>query len=230
MLRGALPAGLLADPEPFDDLPPDEVPPDRSAAIPAPSARPRPRVAGPGARSLALALIAEATAAGSWAAVVGDPDLGLAAAAEAGVALARLAVVDPPELGSVVIAMLIPMPPLMSSAATVGAAKASWSTKPSASPMITSPATASSPSSESSAGGVAISGIHTDTKMASAPVIDTRTDIGTEVAPKNGAASSAAPSRVIRKTTRHMSCSSAPRPRSSPFTARGLSRRSARFR
>ena len=51
-------------------------------------------VAGPGARSLALALIAEATATGSWAAVVGDPDLGLAAAAEVGVALARLAVVD----------------------------------------------------------------------------------------------------------------------------------------
>jgi hypothetical protein len=51
-------------------------------------------VAGPGARSLALALIAEATATGSWAAVVDDPDLGLAAAAEAGVALARLAVVD----------------------------------------------------------------------------------------------------------------------------------------
>ncbi|MBL77675.1 MAG: hypothetical protein CL459_01710 [Acidimicrobiaceae bacterium] len=138
MLRGALPAGLLADPEPFDDLPPDEVPPDRSATIPAPPARRRPRslgeaarrartgppaaertlpvppalagllpdglqrgstvgVAGPGARSLALALIAEATATGSWAAVVGDPDLGLAAAAEAGVALARLAVVDPPD-------------------------------------------------------------------------------------------------------------------------------------
>ena len=51
-------------------------------------------VVGPGARSLALALIAEATAAGSWAAVVGDSDLGLAAAAEAGVALAHLAGVD----------------------------------------------------------------------------------------------------------------------------------------
>ena len=51
-------------------------------------------VAGPGARSLAFALIAEATATGSWAAVVGDPDLGFAAAAEVGVALARLAVVD----------------------------------------------------------------------------------------------------------------------------------------
>ena len=51
-------------------------------------------VAGPGARSLALALIAEATATGSWEAVVGDPDLGFAAAAEVGVALARLAVVD----------------------------------------------------------------------------------------------------------------------------------------
>jgi hypothetical protein len=121
-----LPAGLLAEPEPFDDDAIEE---------PAPAPRSRPRslaeaarrartgtpagertlpvspaladllpdglrrgstvgVVGPGGRSLALALIAEATATGSWAAVVGDPDLGLAAAAEAGVALARLAVVD----------------------------------------------------------------------------------------------------------------------------------------
>ena len=51
-------------------------------------------VVGPGGRSLAFSLIATATATGSWAAVVGDPDFGLAAAAEAGVALAHLAVVD----------------------------------------------------------------------------------------------------------------------------------------
>ncbi len=51
---------------------------------------------GAGSRSLVLVLLAEATAAGSWAGVVGDPDLGLAAAAEAGVALRRLALVDAP--------------------------------------------------------------------------------------------------------------------------------------
>lgn len=66
-------------------------------------------LAGPGARSLALALIAEATATGSWAAVVDEPDLGLAAAAEAGVALARLAVVGLPDQrqwGAVVAALI----------------------------------------------------------------------------------------------------------------------------
>ncbi|MDP6160962.1 MAG: hypothetical protein QF881_08885, partial [Acidimicrobiales bacterium] len=54
-------------------------------------------VSGPGARSLAMALMAGTTSAGSWAAVVGDPDLGLVAAGEAGVALERLAIVTTPE-------------------------------------------------------------------------------------------------------------------------------------
>jgi hypothetical protein len=55
------------------------------------------RVDGVAASSLALALVAGPSAAGSWTAVVGCPDLGLAAAAEAGVALERLAlVVEPP--------------------------------------------------------------------------------------------------------------------------------------
>lgn len=48
---------------------------------------------GDGATSLALAVAAGPSAAGSWVAVVGDPGLGLAAAAEAGVALERLLVV-----------------------------------------------------------------------------------------------------------------------------------------
>ena len=48
---------------------------------------------GDGATSLALAVAAGPSAAGSWVAVVGDPRLGLAAAAEAGVALERLLVV-----------------------------------------------------------------------------------------------------------------------------------------
>lgn len=51
---------------------------------------------GEGATSLALAVAAGPSAAGSWTAVVGDPGLGLAAAAEAGVVLERLLMVDAP--------------------------------------------------------------------------------------------------------------------------------------
>ena len=65
-------------------------------------------VAVHGATSLLLALLAEATAAGSWAAVVGMPSLGVAAAAELGVDVGRLALVPRPgvELPSVVAALL----------------------------------------------------------------------------------------------------------------------------
>ncbi|WP_329052287.1 hypothetical protein OG738_07235 [Amycolatopsis sp. NBC_01488] len=65
-------------------------------------------VAVHGGTSLLLALLAEATAAGSWAAVVGMPSLGLAAAAECGVDLARVALVPRPgvELPAVVAALL----------------------------------------------------------------------------------------------------------------------------
>jgi hypothetical protein len=54
------------------------------------------RVDGVAAASLVLALLAGPSAAGSWTAVVGCPDLGLVAAAEAGVALERLALVAAP--------------------------------------------------------------------------------------------------------------------------------------
>jgi hypothetical protein len=65
-------------------------------------------VAVRGSTSLLLALLAAATAAGSWAAVVGLPDLGLVAAAETGVAVSRLALVPRPraELAAVVAALL----------------------------------------------------------------------------------------------------------------------------
>ncbi len=61
-----------------------------------------------GATSLLFALLAEASAAGSWCAVVGLPRLGLVAAAEAGVAVERLALVPNPgpEWGPVVAALL----------------------------------------------------------------------------------------------------------------------------
>jgi hypothetical protein len=61
-----------------------------------------------GSTTVLLALLAEATAEGSWAAVVGMPDLGLLAAAELGVAMSRLALVPRPgaEFGGVVAALL----------------------------------------------------------------------------------------------------------------------------
>lgn len=65
-------------------------------------------VAVRGSTTVLLALLAEATAAGSWAAVVGMPDLGLLAAAELGVAVSRLALVPRPgaEFPAVVAALL----------------------------------------------------------------------------------------------------------------------------
>lgn len=61
-----------------------------------------------GSTSVLLALLAAATEAGSWAAVVGMPELGLLAAAELGVVVRRLALVPRPgaELGAVVAALL----------------------------------------------------------------------------------------------------------------------------
>ena len=52
------------------------------------------QVQGAGATSLALALLAGCSAAGSWLAVVGVPGLGLDAVGELGVALERLLLVD----------------------------------------------------------------------------------------------------------------------------------------
>ncbi len=65
-------------------------------------------VSGPGATSLALGLVAAASAAGSWTVVVGAPELGLVAASEAGLELARTVVVaaPPPERWSTVVAAL----------------------------------------------------------------------------------------------------------------------------
>jgi hypothetical protein len=62
----------------------------------------------PGSVSVLLALLAAASAAGSWCAVTGLPDLGAAAAAEIGVALDRLALVPHPgpEWPSVAAALL----------------------------------------------------------------------------------------------------------------------------
>lgn len=61
-----------------------------------------------GATSLLLALLAEATSGGSWAAVVGVPDLGVVAAGELGVEVGRLALVPRPgaEFAAVTAALL----------------------------------------------------------------------------------------------------------------------------
>ena len=61
-----------------------------------------------GSITVLLALLAEATEQGLWAAVVGMPELGLLAAAELGVAIERVAVVPKPgaEFGAVVAALL----------------------------------------------------------------------------------------------------------------------------
>ncbi len=61
-----------------------------------------------GSSSLLFALLAEASAAGSWCAVIGLSQLGLVAAAEAGVAIERLALVPNPgpEWPAVVAALL----------------------------------------------------------------------------------------------------------------------------
>lgn len=61
-----------------------------------------------GSTTVLLALLAEATTDGSWAGVVGMPDLGLSAAAELGVVVDRLALVPRPgtEFGRVVAALL----------------------------------------------------------------------------------------------------------------------------
>ncbi|MGW3965560.1 hypothetical protein ACWED2_37470 [Amycolatopsis sp. NPDC005003] len=65
-------------------------------------------VAVHGGTSLLLALLAAATRAGSWAAVVGMPSLGIAAAAEYGVEVTRLALVPSPgpEQPAVIAALL----------------------------------------------------------------------------------------------------------------------------
>lgn len=75
-----------------------------------------------GSNSLLLALLATATSSGSWAAVVGLPELGLTAAEEFGVVPQRLAVVPKPggELVSVVAALLDGMDLVVVGAAGLG--------------------------------------------------------------------------------------------------------------
>ncbi|SNR37627.1 hypothetical protein SAMN06265360_10453 [Haloechinothrix alba] len=67
-----------------------------SAALPLGGLRRGSTVSVRGSRALLFALLAEATTRGSWAAIVGMPDIGAVAAAELGVDVRRLAVVPAP--------------------------------------------------------------------------------------------------------------------------------------
>jgi hypothetical protein len=79
-----------------------------SSLLPGGGLRPGSVVAVRGSAALLLALLAAATAQGSWAAVIGVGDLGVLAAAEAGVAVQRLALVPRPgaDLARVAAALL----------------------------------------------------------------------------------------------------------------------------
>ena len=82
--------------------------PPLSGLLPGGGLRRGSTVAVTGSTSLALAVLAGSSAAGSWCAAVGLPSLGLVAAGEAGVAVARLALVPSPggEWAAVVAALL----------------------------------------------------------------------------------------------------------------------------
>ncbi|GAA4021450.1 hypothetical protein GCM10022247_52040 [Allokutzneria multivorans] len=75
--------------------------------LPWPGLRRGATIALRGSTSLLFAVLASATAEGSWAAVVGLPGLSVLAAAEAGIAVQRLALVPRPgtQLGEVVAAL-----------------------------------------------------------------------------------------------------------------------------
>jgi hypothetical protein len=68
--------------------------------LPHPGLRRGATVAVTRSAALALALVAGASAAGSWVAAVGLPDLGIVAAAETGIVLERLALVPAPGAGA----------------------------------------------------------------------------------------------------------------------------------
>jgi hypothetical protein len=82
--------------------------PQLRTLLPAAGLRRGSTIAVRGSTSLLLALLAEATATGSWAAAVGMPHLGLVAAEELGVEVSRLALVPRPgvEFASVTAALL----------------------------------------------------------------------------------------------------------------------------
>ncbi|WP_437126009.1 hypothetical protein [Mycolicibacterium frederiksbergense] len=104
----SVPETLLKAPDPPIG-PSDDALPGPPAPGPLPQLLPRGTVAVlSGARSLALRMVAAATAAGGHAAIVGQPDVGLLAAVEMGADLSRVAVIpypgsDPVEVAAVLL-------------------------------------------------------------------------------------------------------------------------------
>lgn len=104
----SVPETLLKVPDPPIG-PSDDALPGPPAPGPLPQLLPRGTVAVlSGARSLALRMVAAATAAGGHAAIVGQPDVGLLAAVEMGADLSRVAVIpypgsDPVEVAAVLL-------------------------------------------------------------------------------------------------------------------------------
>ena len=95
------------------------------------------RPVGNGGTSLLLALLAQASRAGSWCAVVGLPELGMAAAADLGIALDRFALVPAPgpDWTAAVAALIDGLDVVVAAVpATVGAAAgcAAWAVRTSA--------------------------------------------------------------------------------------------------
>jgi hypothetical protein len=103
--QAAAPATALAGGEAGQVLPVD---PALARLLPGGGLRRGSTVAVEGSASLLFAVLAEASKAGSWCAVVGVPGLGAVAAAEAGVATERLALVPRPgtDLAGVVAALV----------------------------------------------------------------------------------------------------------------------------
>lgn len=104
----SVPETLLKAPDPPIG-PPDDALPEPSVPGPLSQLLPRGTVAVlSGARSLALRMVAAATAEGGHAAIVGQPDVGLLAAVEMGADLSRVAVIpypgtDPVEVAAVLL-------------------------------------------------------------------------------------------------------------------------------
>ncbi|WIV60720.1 hypothetical protein [Amycolatopsis nalaikhensis] len=105
-IAGVRTASQLRQPSPDVTGPAEALPvlPTVAGLLPGGGLRRGGTVSVSGSTSLVLALLAEATKTGSWAAIAGMPDLGLAAAAELGVDLDRIALV--PDPGADLVAVL----------------------------------------------------------------------------------------------------------------------------
>lgn len=104
-IPGVRTAAQLGEPSPEPSVPVGSLPVTPALAKLVPDGLRRgTAVSVSGSTALVLALLAEATREGSWAAIAGMPEVGVAAAAELGVELERLALI--PALGAEVAAVV----------------------------------------------------------------------------------------------------------------------------